>query len=244
MLVIIRSTLFIIGFFITILVYGLITLIIYPLPPLLRHRIILNWCWVILHWLRISCGIRHQVIGLENLKKSASPNVILSKHQSPWETFYLQLLFFPVSTLLKKELLDIPFFGWGLRYFRPIGIDRTNPRKALKQVKEGGLKSLDEGRNLLLFPEGTRVIPGERIKYARSGPDIAIRAGVDVIPIAQNSGSFWIKDSFLKYPGLVTVVIGEPITTKDKTSREVIEEVEQWIEGEMLKLESNKGEDQ
>lgn len=236
MLVRIRSLIFSLGFGITVVVYGVISLCILPLPPMLRHRIVLTWCNFIIVWLRLTCGVRYKIIGIENIKKTTAPFVVLSKHQSPWETFILQIIFFPVTTLLKKELLNIPFFGWGLRCFRPIGIDRSNPREALKQVKEGGLASLENGLNVLLFPEGTRVKVGERGKYARSGPEIAIKAGVDILPIAQNSGNCWPIKTFLRYPGLITLVIGQPISTKGKTSKQVVDKVEHWIETEMENL--------
>lgn len=152
----------------------------------------------------------------------------------------LQGLCWPCSTILKKELLNIPFFGWGLRCLQPVAIDRSNPREALKQVKVQGMARLQNNLNLLLFPEGTRVAPGERGKYARSGTDIAVTAGVDVIPVAVNAGHCWPIKDWRRYPGLVTVVIGEPLPTKGRTSRELIEHVEQWIESELVKIEQQR----
>lgn len=236
MLVTLRSILFYVGYSIATIIYGTFALVLWMFPPLVRHRILISWCWFIIYWLRFTCGVRFVVEGEVNLRKS-TPYVVLSKHQSAWETLMLQGLCWPCSTILKKELLNIPFFGWGLRCLQPIAIDRSNPRDALKQVKLQGLERLQNNLNLLLFPEGTRMAPGERGKYARSGTDIAVNAGVDIIPIAVNAGHCWPSKDWRRYPGLVTVAVGEPIATAGRTSRDLIEQVEQWIEAELVSIE-------
>lgn len=237
MLVTIRSALFVLGYAITTFIYGTLALLLIVSPARFRHRVLISWCVLVIWWLRISCGVRYQIIGLQNLEKTSHPVVILSKHQSTWETLKLQSVFWPASTILKKELLSIPFFGWGLRGLEPIAIDRSNPRAALKQVKQEGIERLQQGMNLLLFPEGTRMAPGDRGKYARSGPEIAIAAGANVIPVAVNAGRCWPANTVRKYPGLVTVSVGEPILTAGKTSREIVEQVEFWIENELERIE-------
>lgn len=237
MLVTLRSALFFVGYALLTVVYGTCALVLWMFPPLVRHRILISWCWLIIYWLRFSCGVRFVVFGEEHLRQNDTPKVVLSKHQSAWETLMLQGLCWPCSTILKKELLNIPFFGWGLRCLRPIAIDRSNPREALKQVKQQGLARLEDGMNLLLFPEGTRTAPGERGKYARSGTDIAVTAGADIIPIAVNAGHCWPSKDWRRYPGLVTVVVGAPIVSDGRTSRELIEQVEQWIESELEVIE-------
>ena len=179
----------------------------------------------------------HQLVGEENLKKIKGPIIVLSKHQSTWETLFLQSLFFPAITVLKIELLYIPFFGWGLSAIRPIAINRSNPRRALTKVKTQGIKRLQEGYNLVLFPEGTRSAPGQAQKYARSGADISVETGVPILPIAVNSGTFWPKGGFNKRSGTIKVVIGEPIYPKDKTSKELIAEVERWIEDRVSEIQ-------
>jgi 1-acyl-sn-glycerol-3-phosphate acyltransferase len=236
MLLRLRSTIFAVGYLFTGFVYGLLSLFLWVLPPLVRHRILISWCWLIVNWVRLVCGIRYEIRGLENMHKVAGPKVVLSKHQSTWETLALQHLCFPASTILKRELLNIPFFGWGLRCLQPIGIDRDNPRDALRQVKIQGVQRLQAGLNVLLFPEGTRVAPGTRGKYARSGPEIAMEAGVPIIPVAVNAGYCWPPKSWMRYPGVVTVVFGEPIDPAGRTSRELIIQVEDWIEGELERL--------
>lgn len=231
-----RSAVFFVIYFLTTIIYGCLSIFIFILPPYYRHRFINSWTSIIIYAARIICGVRYRVSGLENLKLVTQPIVVLSKHQSAWETLFLQTLFFPATTVLKQELLSIPFFGWGLRALQPIAIDRSNPKKALKQVKTQGKDRIQRGYNVILFPEGTRIPTGQKGKYARSGADIAKDAGVNILPIAVNSGYCWPVGSFVKQPGLVEVVIGAPIASQDKTSKELIGQVEQWIESTMSTL--------
>jgi len=233
----IRTGIFIAGKVAITIFYGLILLPVLILPKLLRHRIMISWCTAIIFWLRITCGVRYEISGLENIGKTFGAKVILSKHQSAWETFMLQTLMFPVATILKKELLNIPIFGWGLRSLQPIAIDRSNPRAALKLVKAGCIDRLNKNVNILLFPEGTRTPRGERGKYARSGADIAIAAGVDVIPVAVDAGKCWPSKTLLKQPGVIHVVIGAPISSANKDSKTLITEVETWIEEQMHRID-------
>ena len=177
------------------------------LPFKLRFNIVSSVNHLFIGWLRIICGVRYQVVGKENLPQDR-PFVLLVNHQSEWETIYLQLLVKPISTVLKKELLRIPFFGWALKITRPIAIDRGSPKQALRQTLEEGIKRLSTGISVLIFPEGTRVSPGEKGKYARGGINIAIKANAPIVPIALNAGEFWPADKFLKFPGTISVVIG------------------------------------
>lgn len=235
----IRSALFNVGYFASGIIYGTLSLLTWLLPAKLRHRIIIYWTYFGIAWARIICGVRYNVIGRENLGDRSMPVVVMSKHQSTWETLFLQGLFFPACTILKKELLRIPFFGWGLRGLNAVAIDRGNPRVAIKQVKEGGLRRLAQGYNIIVFPEGTRIPPGQRGKYARSGADIAISANVDVIPIAINAGHLWCPGKFQIKPGVVTVVVGPRISSQNKNSRQLTEEVESWIEARMQEIDIN-----
>lgn len=232
----IRNSVFTVVYALSVMFYGTLSLVLYTLPTRVRHKIISTWTHFIIWWLKVSCNINHKVTGAENIKDLASPVVVMSKHQSAWETFYLQTIFWPSSTILKKELVKIPFFGWGLLGLNPIPIDRSNPREALKQVKVGGVKRIEEGYNLIIFPEGTRLQPGERIKYARSGADIAVACGADVIPVAHNAGTCWPARTKGKIAGTIDVHVGQPITTLGKTSKQVIDEVETWIESTMANL--------
>jgi len=225
-----RSSLFYIGYNVLTIAYGTLALFLWLVPPLVRHKTICTWTSASIWWLKVTCGVRYELHGVKNMKAVEGSFVALSKHQSTWETLFLQSLFWPSSTILKKELLNIPFFGWGLRAMSPIPIDRSHPKEALKQVKSQGCARLSEGQNLILFPEGTRVAPGEKGKYARSGAEIAKTAGVKIVPIAHNAGLYWPSNTFIKIPGTVQIIIGEAISTEGKTTREIIEETEYWIE--------------
>ena len=213
------------------IIWGLCSALCWLLPKDVRILPMLWWVRFTLWHLRWICGIKVEVIN-QGTAPPPYPAVILSKHQSTWETWFLQLYFSPVATILKKELLFIPFFGWGVALFQPITIDRTARVKAAKQVKAQGLARLRQGRNVLIFPEGTRVPVGQQRPYARSGVDLATAAGVPVIPVTHNAGRCWPTKSFVKYPGTITVVIGRPINTANQGSREIIEQVKTWIETE------------
>ena len=142
--------------------------------------------------------------------------------------------------MLKKELLKVPVFGWGLALVEPIAIDRSNPKQALKKIQTDGVATIAKGRNVLIFPEGTRINPGQTSNYARGGANIAVAAQAPIIPIAHNAGVYWPADKFLKYPGTIHIVIGQPIDTTDKTSREVNDLAKQWIESEVAKLPNQR----
>ncbi|CAA0104455.1 1-acyl-sn-glycerol-3-phosphate acyltransferase [Zhongshania aliphaticivorans] len=226
----IRSSLFFIG-------YALITVVVSVsgllftsfLPFHIRGRYFVLGNALIIYWLRICCGVKTQVKG--TLPKD-TPYVAMAKHQSQWETFYLQWYLFPVATVVKRELFNIPFFGWALRMMNAIGIDRSNPRAAIRQTMEQGLSRLRNNYSLLIFPEGTRTPVGKRGKYARSGAGIAIEAGVAVLPIAHNGGKLWPAKGLKIKPGTITLVIGDPIPTSNRESRELMLEVENWIEAQ------------
>jgi 1-acyl-sn-glycerol-3-phosphate acyltransferase len=230
-----RSFMFSIGHSLTGILAGLIAVIIWPiLPYKWRWPIVTSWNRFVMFWLRICCGIRFNIIG--SRQPELYPCVILAKHQSTWETMFLQYYFGPVCIILKKELLRIPFFGWGLASIRSIAIDRSNPIQALKDVKTKGIERLKENINVLVFPEGTRIPLGEVGNYARSGADIAASAGVPIVAVAHNAAQCWPHKQFLKYPGTITVVISEPIDTQGKDRKELTETVKQWIENEITKM--------
>jgi 1-acyl-sn-glycerol-3-phosphate acyltransferase len=230
-----RSFLFSVGHNITGILFGLIAVIIWPIFPYAwRWRIVTCWNRFVMLWIYLCCGVKFKVIGQP--RTNQYPCVILAKHQSTWETMFLQYYFGPVSIILKKELLRIPFFGWGLASIRSIAIDRKNPIQALKDVKTKGIERLKEGNNLLIFPEGTRMPVGVAGNYARSGADIAITAGVPVVAVAHNAAECWPHKQFLKYPGTITVVISEPIESAGKDRKALTEDVKNWIETEITKM--------
>lgn len=194
-----------------------------------RYWLITSWNRCVLWLLKVCCGIEHQVVGMENIPQQ--PFVVLAKHQSTWETIYLQTLFRPLSTILKRELLLIPFFGWGLAMLRPVAIKRSSPKKAIRQLQRQGVARLKEGIAVLVFPEGTRTSYGKVGRYAKGGAHLAVDANVPILPLAHNGGKYWPKRGFLKYPGVITVVVGEPIPTDDESdAAELTEQCKQWIE--------------
>lgn len=230
-----RSLVFSLGYYLSSALAGLIAVIIWPIFPYSwRWRIVTCWNRFAIAWLRLCCNIRLEIIGSKHVDNF--PCVVMAKHQSTWETLFLQYYFGPVSTILKRELFRIPFFGWGLASLRPIAIDRSNPMQALKEIKRIGMERLHQGNNLLIFPEGTRTPVGQAGNYARSGADIAISAGVPVIAVAHNAGECWPHKHFIKYPGTIRVVISEPFTTEQRDRRELTEAVRNWIEGEIANM--------
>jgi 1-acyl-sn-glycerol-3-phosphate acyltransferase len=200
-----------------------------------RYIYLTWWNYLVMGWLKLICGVRCEVQGRENLP--AGPVVLLCKHQSQWETFFLQVLHPPIATVLKKELLQVPFFGWGLALLEPIAIDRDNPKQSLKRIMAEGQRLLGIGRSVMIFPEGTRIPLGEVGTYARSGATLACRAGVPIIAVAHNAARCWPSRRFLKFPGMIKVVISAPIDTHEKDGRALTETVKDWIEGEIAKME-------
>jgi len=236
-----RSSLFALGYAFSAIFFGILTLPLLATTKRFRHRIIIGWTQFVVLWAQLTCGLRYKVIGLEHLKDLENPVIVLSKHQSAWETFYLQSLFFPACTVLKKELLSIPFFGWGLASLQPIAINRSEPRKSLVELKKQSQNRLNEGLNIILFPEGTRVEVGQRVKYARSGADIAKKNKALIVPISHNAGTFWSVNGnkFLKKSGTITVVIGEPINCESIDTKVVTQNIENWIEDTLEKINVN-----
>nr|MBP6706427.1 1-acyl-sn-glycerol-3-phosphate acyltransferase [Achromobacter sp.] len=220
---------------VTVIPYAFACVLWAPLPLHLRYKLTVGWPRLAIWGARVICGIRWQVKGWENLPEG--PAVILSKHQSAWET-----LFFPaympreVCFVYKKELHMVPFFGWGLALLRMIAIDRSKGRDAFEQVVAQGRKRMDEGRWPLLFPEGTRVPPGQAGRFKMGGALLASRTGAKVIPVAHNAGECWRRNAFVKRPGLVTLSIGPAIESQGLTPEELNQKVQGWIEGEMRRL--------
>lgn len=227
----IRSLIFLIGQIIAIIVFAPVAFAVYPLNPVTRSRIIGYWAYFIVWWLKVTCGLRHAVTGAENIPRT--PCIILSKHQSAWETIAFQTIFPPQAWVLKRELLRIPVFGWALAISQPIAIDRSEGIHALHSVAEQGQDRLRNGRFVVVFPEGTRVAPGERGRYNPGGAMLAVRAGVGVLPVAHNAGEFWPRQGFLKKPGVIQVVVGPMIAVEGKRAKQVSREAEDWIEAAM-----------
>lgn len=199
-----------------------------PLSARGRYRIITTWSKLVTITARLIVGIRYEIDGLENLPKT--PCVIMSKHQSAWETVAFQVLLPPQVWVLKKSLLWIPFFGWGLAMMNPIAIDRRNGPRALKKILEQGKSRVRDGWYIVIFPEGTRVAPDETGDYQIGGAWLARKLNVPIVPIAHNAGKVWPKNAFLKKPGMISVVVGPPIPTTSRDPNQLIDEVKDWIE--------------
>lgn len=224
----------------TAFLWGTASLVVAPLLPFRqRYRVIVqSWCRLAVWLARTLAGIRYEVHGLENIPQR--PCVILAKHQSTWETFFLSGLFEPLSQVLKRELLRVPFFGWALALMRPIAIDRDNPKLALRQLAKQGHDHLTRGNWVLVFPEGTRVPVGESGKFSRGGSALAVNAGLPVLPIAHNAGHFWPKQGWAKYPGTIQVFIGPPMLAEGEGPRAISElnqRAERWILERMAEID-------
>ena len=232
----IRSSLFLLGQVVTAPIFTLVAFIALPLNPVTRNVLISGWARSMIWWLRVTCGIRHEVTGLENLPES--PSIILSKHQSAWETLAFQSIFPTQVYVLKRELLWIPIFGWGLAMSSPIAIDRSAGREALKKLVANGAARLKKGLWVVIFPEGTRKAPGEKGKYQIGGAWLATHTKTQVVPVAHNAGRYWAKNTFIKKPGIIRIHIGKPIQAANLKADVLNQQVEQWIESEMAVLDA------
>ena len=230
-----RSLLFYVGMALLTLIFVLLSMLMYPLPFKLRFRVVSQWAVINLQWLKICCDLGHEVEGLENIP-AEGPAIIMCKHQSAWETLALQRIFPPQVWILKRELLWIPIYGWGLAAMDPIAIDRGSASKALRQIVDKGCKRLAQGLWVVIFPEGTRTPAGERHKYQPGGGMLASKSEYPVIPVAHNSGYFWPRNSIKKMPGTITMVIGPAISTSSKSAKEITRECEEWIESTVERL--------
>ena len=230
-----RAALFLVFQLVTVVPYALLCLLWAPLPLHWRYRLTMGWPRLVIWAARVLLGIRHQVIGAHNLPDG--PAILLSKHQSTWETlFYPAYMPRELCFVFKRELLFLPFFGWGIWLLDMIHINRSRGNDAFEQVVSQGQAKLAQGRWIIMFPEGTRTAVGAAGRYKSGGSRLAVRTGAPVVPIAVNSGERWPRKAFLKTPGLVTVSIGPPIESRGKRPAELAEEVENWIEAEMRRI--------
>lgn len=225
-----RSSLFFIGQLITAPIFTLIALLAWPVNPILRNQLISGWARSMIWWLRVTCNVRHEVSGMENLPDR--PCIILAKHQSTWETFAFQAIFPTQVYVLKRELLWIPIFGWGLAMTSPIAINRASGREALKQLVSKGQARLAQGLWVVIFPEGTRMRPHQQGKYHIGGAWLACQTKTPVLPVAHNAGHCWPK-GFIKQAGVIKLHIGPAIATADLKADALNLKVEQWIEAQM-----------
>ena len=234
----VRSLLFALFQLIVTPFYAIAVLALFWLPPKARFRFIIGWCRIVLWGARWICGIRHRVIGADNIPASpgAAPHLVMSKHSSTWETLALNNFFPPLAFVAKKELLSIPFFGWAFALASPITIDRKAGTNAMEQIVTQGRERIRQGFWFVVYPEGTRIKPGIRAKYKTGGARMALALGVPILPVAHNAGYLWPKGIFGKRPGTVTISFGRPITPEGKSVQALTAEVETWIENEVAEL--------
>jgi len=204
-------------------------------PAAFSDRIATAWGKTNLWLQRAICGLRYELSGRENLPDG--PCIIMAKHQSTWETIGLRGILPPgQSWVLKQELMNLPVFGWALRFVKAIPIDRSAGRKAVFKVVEDGKARLAEGRYVIIFPEGTRTAPGQRKKYGLGGGVLAERSGAPVIPVAHNAGVFWRRRGVKKYPGTIQLAIGPAIQSEGRKAAAITQDVEAWIEGQLKNM--------
>lgn len=225
-----RSLLFSLGYaLLTLVISVLVITVFWALPPRRRFYLYGLWCRMVIAWARISCGIRFRLEG-QVPDTEHTPVVIVANHQSTWETIFLYSLLEPVVPILKKELLDIPFWGWALRLQKPIAIDRSKPREATRSLLTQGRERLRSGLSVLVFPEGTRAAPGTIGRFSRSGAQLAASTGAPLVPVVHNAGDCWPPGAWVKKPGVIRVIIGEPLHSEGRTSRDLSQECDTWFE--------------
>jgi 1-acyl-sn-glycerol-3-phosphate acyltransferase len=223
-----RAVIFYIFYAFGVVIVGMVGLLVAPLLPIRQRYYVISRfnCYAL--WLaKVICGIRCEIIGRDKIP--SSPCVVVCNHESAWEAYMTGLLFQPQATVLKLELMNIPFYGWALRPLKPIALDRSKPKTALKQLLKQGGERLLEGYWIVVFPEGTRVRPGQKGKFNKGAAMLAVKEGVPVLPVAHNAGKCWPAGQLGKYPGLITMVIGDQVTTVGKSTQEVHDQLETWI---------------
>lgn len=231
----IRSTLFMMAISVLSLIWCPLLYLAAPFPFVIRKHLFRTWSRGVILFARMFCGIKHHVTGLAHLPNE--PVVFFSKHQSAWETLALVSILPPNCFVCKQSLLNIPVFGWGMRVGKHIPIDRSAGMKAFKKIISLGKARLAEGLSIVIFPEGTRTLPGEHPKFHKTGAALAKATGAKLMPIALNSGYYWPKNRWVKHPGTIEVVIGEPIDTSKLDVTELNNQAYEWIKVNTKKLE-------
>lgn len=226
----------------SVLFYAPLALLTAPFPFRFRYRFICAWAHFQIWLLGALCGLKYRVRGREHLPQGAA--IVLSKHQSTWETLAFAEIFPPHAWVLKREVIWIPLFGWAVGLMKPIAIDRGSGRRAIQQVVAQGRARLKDGMWVLIFPEGTRVAPGQQRRWGSGGAMLAAKSGYPVVPVAHNAGHYWRRRGFVKRPGTIDVVIGPPIDTRGKTAEEINRAAESWIARAMEPLETASAETQ
>ena len=221
-----RSLLYFVGSIISLILISFISLFLVFTSYHTRQKFISQWAIFCIWWLKITVNIKTKVIGQENILHS--PCIIISNHQSTWETLAIQTIFPPHTWVLKRELLWLPVFGWSLALLNPIIINRGDKLNAIKKVIRQGSDRLKKGISIVIYPEGTRQPYKQLGAYQNGGSAIAKKTGHSIVPVYHNAGKLWAKGSFIKKPGEITVVIGKAISNSDLKPSEVTERIRHW----------------
>lgn len=232
----IGSSLLFFSIFFTATIEGILLFSLFWAPFNIRYKLGQIWCVIMLWCMKVFVGLKYEVEGLENVDPSQA-TIILSNHQSAWETLALRVIMPTQSAVMKRELLYLPLWGWSLLLLKSIVIDKRNARKALKNLVQDGTKYLNEGLCILIFPEGTRSGAREVKAFSIGGAMLAQKSGYPVIPVVHNAGDFWPRYNFFKYPGTIKVKIGKPIQTLGRKASDINAEAEAWIRAEMNKFD-------
>ena len=234
-----RSILYTAFLFLSVPVHATAVILLAPFGHRVYYRAAVNWASVNLWLLEKLCGLRWEAEGLENVPEK--PCVLYWKHESVFETMAGALALPPQTWVVKRELMWLPFFGWGLALLKPIAINRAAGRTAVKQVIRQGRERLESGLCVVIYPEGTRVLPGHRHRFGISGAALAKSAACPILPVAHNAGDFWPRRSFLKRPGTIRVVIGPPIDTSNLSHEEITQQAREWIAATLERISPGRG---
>ena len=230
----IRSAIFLLGMTISTFLWVIPCVVARILPYRICFAIVSSWCTFNLLLAKYICGVRYEISGLDNIPNEAC--VIMSNHQSTWETLAYPSIFPTLTWVIKKELLYIPVFGWGIASTQPIALDRKQGKKSMRQLIDDGVKKLGLGRFILIFPEGTRIPYGEDRSLKVGGFVLAKEANAYILPVAHDAGRLWPRQSFLKKPGTISLRIGKPIPTEDLTPEQLRHQYSQWLQATREKI--------
>ncbi len=223
----IRSVIFMLGMIISTCLWVIPSIVARLFPYKFCFAIVSSWCTFNVHWLRITCGIRYKITGIENIPEQAC--VIMSNHQSTWETLAYPSIFPTLTWVIKRELLFVPLFGWGIASTQPIALNRKQGKKAFQQLIKDGKDKLALGRFILIFPEGTRTPYEQQRDLKIGGFVLAKKAKTNILPVAHDAGRLWPRQSFIKTPGTIHLHIGKPIATHEHSAEELRTHYAEWL---------------
>jgi len=225
-MLLLRSLLYFVGSIISLILISFSGLLLIFASYPTRQKFLSQWAIFCIWWLKITLNIKTNVVGIENIINP--PYIIISNHQSTWETLAFQTIFPAHTWVLKRELLWLPVFGWSLALLNPIIINRGEKINAMKKVIKQGADRLEKGISIVIYPEGTRQPYKKLGVYQNGGSAIAKKTGYSIVPVYHNAGKIWPKGSFIKKPGVITIVIGEAISQSNLKPSEVTENIRQW----------------